>query len=147
MKCFRVTVGILFLTLTAWTGAFGQTSTVSGRISTAQSGNLAGADVTLRVLPPPGAPVMPKMPNMPNMAGQERTAQRGAHGSFPLSALAPCQYVLQVDSYGCERSSKEISLPNQPVTVAVTLQPLELAGAEPPPAATPSSANAATVVD
>ena len=37
-------------------GASAQTVTVSGSVSNARGGVLANADVTLRVLPPPGAP-------------------------------------------------------------------------------------------
>jgi len=44
--------------------------------------------------------------------------------------MGPGQYVLQVDFAGFERSSQEITMANQPQTVMVTLEPLEIPGAE-----------------
>src|SRR5436190_3686514 len=119
----------------ASTAVSAQTVSVSGRVANAQGGIITGAVVTLRLLPPPGTSVMPRMPNMPGMAGADRTTQSGADGTFSIDQVSPGQYVLQVDFSGFERSSQEVNVSNQPQTVAVTLQPLEIPGAEPAPRA------------
>src|SRR5438093_2653472 len=119
----------------ASTAVSAQTVSVSGRVANAQGGIITGADVTLRSLPPPGVPVMPRMPNMPGMAGAERTTQSGADGTFSIDQVSPGQYVLQVDFSGFERSSQEVTVSNQPQSIAVTLQPLEIPGAEAAPRA------------
>jgi len=51
--CLAVTCAVVLLTAA---GASAQTATVGGSVSNARGGVIAGADVTLRVLPPPGAP-------------------------------------------------------------------------------------------
>src|ERR1044072_975325 len=80
-----------------------QTSTISGRVSNAEGGRVAGAQATLRPLPAPGAPPMAAMPNMPGM--RDRPAPVGADGSFSFDQVAPGDYVLFVDATGFERSS------------------------------------------
>ena len=72
-------------------GASAQTATVSGSVSNARGGVIAGAEVTLRILPPPGAPAMPA--NMPGMA-PDRTATSGADGKFTFDKVPPGQYEL-----------------------------------------------------
>ena len=129
-----VALGGLLLVLVS-TGAAAQTTSVNGRVANVQGGVIANADVTLRLLPPPGTPVMPRMPNMPNMPGMERTTQSSADGNFSFDQVSPGQYILQVDFNGFERSSQGITVSNQPQTVAVALQPLEIPGAEPAAAA------------
>ena len=125
----RVVAGTLALWLVAAV-ASAQTSVVNGRVANAQGGVIDNAEVTLRALPPPGTPVMPKMPNMPGMAGAERTTQSRADGTFTFDQVAPGQYVLAVDFSGFERSSQEVTVSNQAQTLAITLQPLEIPGAE-----------------
>jgi Carboxypeptidase regulatory-like domain len=127
MNRSRIAVGVLVLLLASTAVA---AQTVSGRVTSAQGGVLQGADVTLRPLPAPGAAAMPRMPNMPGMADGERTIQTDADGRFAFDQVGPGQYVLQIDYSGFERSSQEITVSNQPQTIAVMLQPLEIPGAE-----------------
>ncbi len=132
MDRFRVALGGVLLLLVS-TAAAAQTTSVSGRVANTQGGVISNAAVTLRLLPPPGAPVMPRTPNMPTMpgmAGAERTTQASADGTFSFDQVAPGQYILQVDFDGFERSSQAITVANQPQTVAMSLQPLEIPGAE-----------------
>ena len=110
-----------------------QTVSVTGRIENARGGAIANADVTLRPLPAPGTAA--RMPNMPGMAPEERATQSRSDGTFSFDQVAPGQYVLQVDFSGFERSSQELTVSNQSQTVAITLQPLEIPGAEPSPRA------------
>ncbi len=115
-------------------------STVSGRVTNAQGGAIPNADVTLRALPPPGAPVTARMPNMPGMASDERSTQTRADGTFTFDQVAAGQYALFADLSGFERSSQEIAITNQPRNVTFVLQPLEVPGGEP---AAPSGGGAA----
>ena len=104
----------------------GQTSSLTGRVTTSKGGVVANADVTLLNLP--SAP-MPNMPNMRTAATPVKTGSSGANGTFSLDQVPPGQYVLQVDAPGFERSSQEITVPSaQPVTI--TLNALDLPGAE-----------------
>ena len=119
--------------------ASAQTGSVGGRVSSSQGGTLNNAEVTLRTLPAPGAPTMPRMANMPGMG--ERTTQTNAEGGFSFDQVAPGQYVLQVDFTGFERSSQEITVAGQAVTVTVTLQPLEIVGVQPAPGAPGAAAD------
>src|SRR5436853_5691022 len=94
-----VAAGVVLLCAASIAAA--QTSTVSGRVANTQGGTIAGAEATLRALPPPGAAPMPNMPNMPNAAAaQERTATAGADGMFTFTGVAPGDYVLFVDASG-----------------------------------------------
>src|SRR5437773_2968110 len=131
MDAFRVAIAALLLSMAA-TAVTAQTQSVSGQVANVQGGYISGAEVTLRPLPPPGAPAMPRMRNMPGMAA-ERTARSGADGTFSFDQVAPGQYVLQVDFSGFERSSQEVTISNQPRTVTVRLQPLEIPGTEAAP--------------
>jgi len=130
MERFRVVFGALLL-FGASTVASAQTGRVTGRVSNVRGGTIGEADVTLRALPAPGTTPMPRMPNMPGMGGAERTAKTQADGTFAFDQVAPGQYVLQVDFSGFERSSQEVNVAAQPVSLEVTLEPLELPGAEP----------------
>jgi hypothetical protein len=124
--------------------ATAQTVTVSGSVSNARGGVIAGADVTLRVLPPPGSPAMPA--NMPGMAS-ERTTTSGPDGTFSLTQVPPGQYVLQVDASGFERSSQEVVVADQPVTRAVALEPLEVPGAAAVPGASGNATDPQALLD
>jgi hypothetical protein len=130
MERFRVVFGALLL-FGASTVASAQMGRVTGRVSNVRGGTIGEADVTLRALPAPGTTPMPRMPNMPGMGGAERTAKTQADGTFAFDQVAPGQYVLQVDFSGFERSSQEVNVAAQPVSLEVTLEPLELPGAEP----------------
>jgi Carboxypeptidase regulatory-like domain len=121
------------LAVLASSPAFAQNATVRGSVANAQGGALANAEVTLRTLPPPGMPA--RMPNMPGMAADERTTRSAADGTFSFDQVRPGQYVLFADSPGYERSSQEVTVANQPQTLALRLQPLEVPGAETSPAA------------
>jgi hypothetical protein len=142
MKRCRFVLGALLLVVLP-NVVSAQTGTVSGRVTSDQGAPVGNADVTLRSLPAPGTPVMPRMPNMPGMGGAERTTQTAADGAFTFTQVAPGDYVLQVDFSGFERSSQQITVANQPQTLAVTLQPLEIPGAEAPAAAAPVASAAA----
>ena len=107
--------------------ASAQGTAVSGRVTRAGGGALANADVTLHALPPTSG-----MPNMPAMQRTpDRTAQTEADGSFSFNQVAPGQYAIFADSTGFERSSQELTVANQPLTVAFVLDPLEVPGGEP----------------
>jgi hypothetical protein len=140
MDRFRVAVGTLLM-LVISTVASAQTVSVSGHVANARGGVIANGDVTLRSLPPSGMPA--RMPNMPGMSDDERTVQTKPDGTFSFDQVPPGRYVLQVDFSGFERSSQEITVSNQPQTIAVTLQPLEIPGAE--AAARPAGGTAAEV--
>ena len=127
--CLAATCAVVLLTAAV---ASAQTATVGGSVSNAQGGVIADAEVTLRVLPPPGAPAMPA--NMPGMA-PERTTTSAADGTFTFTQVPPGQYVLLVDAPGFERSSQEVTVANQPQTLTVALEPLEVPGAAPSAAA------------
>jgi len=119
-------------------------STVGGRVANARGGVIAGADVTLRTLMPPGAPAMPA--NMPGMA-PDRTTTSGADGTFTFGQVPAGQYVLQVDANGFERSSQPVTVANQPQTFAVALTALEVPGAEPVVATAGSDTDPAALLD
>jgi len=117
---------VVFALLSAVASA--QNATVNGRVTNAQGGAIANADVTLRPMPGPGAP--PAMPNMPGM--NERTTKAGPDGSFAFDQVAPGQYVLQADLPGFGRSSQAITVPGPNLTFPLTLEALDLPGAAPP---------------
>ena len=125
VRC-RLAVALAALLLPA-AAVFAQTSSVGGRVINSQGGVIPTAEATLRALPAPGAPVMPNMPNMPS---NERTATAGGDGAFTFNAVPAGRYVLFVDATGFERSSQEITVGNQPQTLAITLTPLDIPGAE-----------------
>src|SRR5580765_5830507 len=114
--------------------ASAQTSTVTGRVANARGGVVANAEVTLHQLPPPGQPAMRAMPNMPGMT-PDRTVTTGADGTFTLTGVPAGQYVIMADSTGFERASQELVVGAQTPRVALTLEPLEVPGAETAPAA------------
>jgi len=140
MDRFGVAVATLLM-LVVSAVASAQTISVAGHVANARGGVIANGDVTLRSLPPPGMPA--RMPNMPGMSDDERTTQTKADGTFSFDQVPPDRYVLQVDFSGFERSSQEITVSNQPQTIAVILQPLEIPGAE--TAARPVGGTAAEV--
>jgi hypothetical protein len=115
------------------TAVSAQTSTVSGRVSNAEGGRIAGAGATLRPLPAPGAPPSPTMAKMPGM--DERTTPVAADGSFSFDEVGPGRYVLYVDAPGFERSSQEITAPVSGGPISISLTALDIPGA-PPTAAT-----------
>jgi len=130
----RLRVALASLAFVMVSGAArAQTGSISGRVTNPQGAAMAGAEVMLRLLPPPGAPAMPQMPNMPGMAA-ERTTRSGADGTFAFDQVPPGQYALQADFSGFERSSVEITMAAQPQSVTMTLQPMEIPGAPAAPA-------------
>ena len=130
----------MFAVLLVASAAHAQSVSVSGRASSARGGALAGAEVTLHLLPAPGTAAMRAMPNMPGMA-RDLTTTTAADGTFTFAQVPPGQYVLTVDSPGFERASQELVVANQPQTVTATLTPLEIPGAEP---SAPAPAGATT---
>ena len=76
MDRFRVVLGAFVLLLVS-TVVSAQTSSVSGRVTDAQGGFMANAEITLRPLPAPGAAASPAMRGMPGMATPERTTRSG----------------------------------------------------------------------
>jgi carboxypeptidase family protein len=137
MKRVRVGVTSTVILLMAYV-ASAQTSSVNGRVTAQSGGPVANADVSL--LPPPSA--MAAMPGMRRTASADRTVRSGPDGAFVFDQVPPGQYVLQVDAPGLARSSQEITVPSaQPV--AVSLEPLEVIGGEPVPAAITASSGPA----
>ena len=143
VRC-RLAVAVVALLLPA-TAVFAQTASVGGRVVNAQGGVIPNAEATLRVLPAPGAAPMPNMPNMPGM--EDRTATSNADGTFSFAQVPPGRYALQVDAPGFERTSQEITVSNQAQTFAVTLEPLEIPGAESTAAPTAVATDAQALLD
>jgi Carboxypeptidase regulatory-like domain/Carbohydrate-selective porin, OprB family len=132
MYRFRSLVWACALSLMA-TYAFAQTSSLNGRVADLRGGVVANAEISLRPLPPAGA----AMPNMPNMRQNEpppRTTRSGADGTFTFQQLPAGTYVLQVDAPGFGRAGQEVTIPTNE-TLAVTLEPFEIVGAEATPRA------------
>ena len=125
LKC-RLGFATVFIALIS-TVASAQSATVNGRVTNTQGGAMANADVTLRLVPGPGAP--PAMPNMPGM--NERTTNAGPDGAFAFDQVAPGEYVLQADLPGFGRSSQAITVPGPNLTFTLTLEALDLPGAVP----------------
>ena len=128
MGRFRLGVATSVLLLVAAV-ASGQTSSVNGRVTNSQGGVIANAEVTLGSLP------MPAMPGM-KMSAPPRTARANASGGFGLDQVPAGTYVLQVDAPGYGRWSQEIAVPGNGQPFSVTLETLEIPGAE--TAATPA---------
>lgn len=124
MGRFRLMVATLGAMLIG-TVASAQNFSLSGRVTNTQGGVIANADVTLRLMPAPGAP--PVMPNMPGM--NDRTTKSGADGAFAFDQVAGGQYVLQADAPGFERSSQAITVPGPNLSFALNLEPLVVSGA------------------
>ena len=143
-RCFLATTCAVLFTAAV---ASAQTSTVTGRVSNARGGVVANAEVTLHQLPPPGQPAMRAMPNMPGML-PDKTATTGADGAFTFTQVPAGQYVIMADSAGFERASQEVVVgagANTPA-VALSLDPLEVPGAEPSVAAAGTSVDAQTLL-
>ena len=140
-KC-RLGFATVVVTLVS-TVASAQNATVNGRVTNAQGGAMANADVTLRLLPGPGAP--PAMPNMPGM--NERTTNAGPDGAFAFDQVAAGEYVLQADMPGFGRSSQAITVPGPNLTFTMTLEALDLPGAAPPAATTGGTETTQALLD
>src|SRR4030095_727044 len=111
------------------TVASAQNSTVNGRVTNVRGGVIAGADVTLRLIPAPGAPVMPNMPGM-----NEQTTRSGADGTFAFNQVAAGQYVLQADLPGYGGGAQAITVPGPNLTFTLSLEALDVPGAAAPAA-------------
>ena len=127
MNRFRRGAGALGLLVMAAV-ASGQTSTLNGRVANNKGGVLANAEVSLFNLPAAPMPNMPNMP-MPATPAPVKTGSSAADGTFSLTQVPAGQYVLQVDAPGFARSSQQIAVPNSQ-TIAITLEALDLPGAE-----------------
>src|SRR4051794_27598364 len=128
MERVRVGITTLVVSLLAW-GASAQTSAVSGRVTNRDGAPVGNAQVSL--VPPPSA--MTSMPGM-RPGANDRTVQSRADGTFTFDQVPAGNYVLQVDAPGLSRSSQELTVPNTR-TLAIALDPLEVPGGEPAPAA------------
>ena len=129
MMRIRVGLAVAALVLATAASAAAQTFSVAGRATAEGGAAIANADVTLRLLPPPGMPA--RMPNMPGMESTpDRTTKTGADGTFRLDGVPGGVYVLMVDAPGFERSSQEVTV-NAAQNLTLTLARLELPGAEP----------------
>jgi len=100
---------------------------VNGRVMNNRGGVIANAEISLLNLP--SAAPMANMPNMRAGSMPVTTGNSGADGAFSLTQVPAGQYVLQVDAPGFERSSQQITVPSSQA-IAVTLEALELPGAE-----------------
>ena len=132
MERVRVGITTLVISLIAW-GASAQTSSVSGRVTNKEGAVVPGATVSL--VPPPSA--MASMPGMRPGATDISVTSR-ADGTFQFDKIPAGQFVLQVDAPGLSRSSQQITVPMSQ-TLAISLEPLEVPGAE----AAPTAATAA----
>jgi len=137
MERVRVGITTLVISLMAW-GASAQTSSVSGRVTNREGAPVADAEVSL--VPPPSA--MASMPGMRPGASTDRTVRSRADGTFQFDQVPAGQFVLQVDAPGLSRSSQPITVPTSQ-TLAVSLEILEVPGAE----AAPTAATAAGTTD
>jgi len=125
MKRFRVAV-TSFVILFMASVAPAQTSSVNGRVTNAQGGVVANAEVTLDVV----TPSMPGMPVMRNAsAPPPQTTRSGGDGGFAFAQVTPGRYILIVDAPGFGRSSQEITVPS-PQPFAIALEVLEVPGGE-----------------
>src|SRR5712691_1228497 len=124
MDRFRIAAGTFGVLLIA-TAAWGQTSTLNGRVVNNKGGVVPDADVSLMNLP--SAP-MPNMP-MPATPTPVKAGTSGADGTFSLTQVPAGQYILQVDAPGFERFTQQITTPSSQSFV-VTLAALDLPGQE-----------------
>jgi hypothetical protein len=129
MNRARVGIATLAISLLAWR-ALAQTSSVGGRVTNRDGAPVADAQVSL--VPPPSA--MASMPGMRPGASADRTVRSGADGRFQFDQVPAGEYVLQVDAPGLSRSSQALTVPTTQ-TLAVSLEPLEVPGAEGTPGA------------
>src|SRR5437667_4631787 len=137
MERVRVGITTLVISSVAW-GVSAQTSSVSGVVTNRERAPVANADVSL--VPPPSA--MTSMPGMRPGASTDRTVRSRPDGTFQLDQIPAGQFVLQVDAPGLSRSSQLITVPTSQ-TLVVSLDPLEVPGADTSPAgATPAPAAA-----
>lgn len=127
MESIRVGIATVAISLLAW-GASAQT-TVSGRVTNREGAPVADAEVSL--VPPPSA--MASMPGM-RPGATDITVRSKADGTFQFDRIPAGQFVLQVDAPGLSRSSQQITVP-APQALAISLDPLEVPGAEPGSAA------------
>jgi Carboxypeptidase regulatory-like domain len=132
----RLAVATLGMVLVA--GIASAQNSVRGRVTNREGAPVADAEVSL--VPPPSA--MASMPGMRPSASTERTVRSRADGTFQLDQVPPGQFVLQVDAPGLSRSSQPITVPTSQ-TLAVSLEPLEVPGAE----AAPTAATAVGATD
>ena len=123
MGKFRLGV-VTFVVLLVAAVASGQTSSVNGRVMDPRGGVIANVEVTLGSLP------VPAMPGMKMTAPPPRTAPASASGTFALDQVPAGTYVLQVDAPGYGRWSQEIAVPGNGQPFSVTLEALEIPGAE-----------------
>jgi hypothetical protein len=107
-----------------------------------RGGVIANADVTLRLVPAPGAPVMPNMPGM----NEQRTTS-GADGTFAFNQVAAGQYVLQADRPGFGRASQAITVPGPNLTFTMALEALDVPGAEAPAATAGEAVDTQALLD
>ena len=142
MGRFRVMVATVGAMLIG-TVASAQNSTVNGRVTNVRGGVIANADVTLRLLPAPGAP--PAMPNMPGM--NEQTTRSGADGTFTFNQVAAGQYVLQADAPGYGRTSQAITVPGPNLTFTMSLEALDVPGAAAPAAPAAEAVDTQALLD
>ena len=140
-KCRLGFVTVVFTLVS--TVASAQNATVNGRVTNTQGGAMANAEVTLRLVPGPGAP--PAMPNMPGM--NERTTKAGTDGRFAFDQVAAGQYVLQADLPGFGRSSQAITVPGANLTFTMALEALDLPGAVAPVTPTGGVADTQALLD
>ena len=138
MERVRLGIATLVFSLVAL-GASAQTSSVNGRVTNKEGAVVAGATVSL--VPPPSA--MASMPGMRPGATDISVTSR-ADGTFQFDKIPAGQFVLQVDAPGLSRSSQPVTVPTSQ-TLAISLEPLEIPGAD----AAPTSATiaAAPTVD
>src|SRR5215210_2341602 len=140
MKSVRVGITTLVISLLAWAApAQTPTSSVSGRVTNKEGAVVANATVSL--VPPPSA--MASMPGM-RPGATDISVQSGADGAFQFDKIPAGQFVLQVDAPGLSRSSQQITVPTSQA-LAISLEPLEVPGAEASPTA--AAAGAAPTVD
>jgi carboxypeptidase family protein len=138
MQRFRVAVTSVVI-LFVVSAASAQTSSVNGRVINKEGAVVANATVSL--VPPPSA--MASMPGM-RPGATDISVQSRADGTFQFDKIPAGQFVLQVDAPGLSRSSQQITVPMSQA-LAISLEPLEIPGAEAAPTA--ATAAAAPTVD
>lgn len=137
MERVRLGIATLVISLVAF-GASAQTSSVSGKVTNKEGAVVANATVSL--VPPPSA--MASMPGM-RPGATDISVQSRPDGTFQFDQIPAGQFVLQVDAPGLSRSSQQITVPvSQPL--AISLEPLEVPGAEASPTAATAAAAATT---
>src|SRR5206468_2437587 len=132
-KTLLVCTLVALISAVAIPGAFAQGSAVNGRATDVGGAALRGVEVSL-------VKVVPVMPGMTMAPPAPIMGRSNPDGTFAVNAVPAGDYILQVDAPGYGRFSQQITVPTNQ-TFNVTLDALEIPGAEEPSPAAAAGAN------